>query len=51
MYVTLFKAQVEAGAIYFKEELPYTITKEDIYNAALLDGKAEKRAAWARKVG
>ena len=51
MYTLLFKAQVEAGAIYFKEELPYTITKEDIYNAALLDGKAEKRAAWERKVG
>lgn len=51
MYNLLFKAQVEAGAIYFKEELPYTITKEDVYNAALSEGKAEKRAAWLRRVG
>lgn len=51
IYKLLFKAQVEAGAVYFKEELPYTITKEDLYNAALSEGKAEKRAAWLKRVG
>lgn len=51
VYNLQFKSQVEAGAVFFKEELPYNVTKEDIYRAGISDGKAENRAAWLKRVG
>ena len=51
MYISLFKAKVEAGAIYNKEINDYTITTEDIQKAAFSDGKTERRNAFAAKIG
>lgn len=51
MYETLFKAQVEMGAVYNKPYNNYSVTKQDIYQAAFADGKAEKRNAFAAKIG
>ena len=51
MYISLFKAKVEAGAIYKKEINDYTITTEDIQKAAFSDGKTERRNAFAAKIG
>ena len=51
MYMSLFKAQVEAGAVYTKDFNDYSITKQDIYEAAFAEGKAERRNAFAAKIG
>ena len=51
MYMTLFKSQVEAGAVYTKDFNDYSITKQDIYEAAFAEGKAERRNAFAAKIG
>lgn len=51
IYMALYKANVEAGAIYKKEFNDYTITTEDIQNAAFSDGKTERRNAFAAKIG
>lgn len=51
MYNLFFKIKVEAGAVYQKDYLPYTITKKDILQAAIVDGKEEKRLAYQAKLG
>ena len=52
MYNTLFKAKVEAGAVYNDPlNTHYATTKEDLYEAAITDGKAERRNAFAAKIG
>lgn len=51
MYIALFKAQVEKGFVYCKDMWDYTVTKDDLYTSAFADGKAERRNAFAAKIG
>ena len=49
-YDLYFRAGVESGLIYIKDELPWAVTKDDLYRAALADGKANRRTSWEAKV-
>lgn len=49
-YEMYFRAGVEAGYIYIKDELPWAVTKDDLIRAALADGKANRRTSWEAKV-
>lgn len=51
MYDLYFKLNVEAGAVYQKDYIPLSITKKDVLQAAIVDGKAEKRLAYQAKLG
>ena len=51
MYIALFKAKVEQGYVYTKEMWDLKITKDDLFTSTFTDGKSEKRAAFAAKIG
>lgn len=51
MYELIYKKQVEAGAIFDKDYNDYSITTNDVHQAAFDKDKSDKRNAFAAKIG
>lgn len=51
IYNLYFKIQVEAGAVYMKDYYPCTVTRKDLLQAGISDGKAQKRNAHLKNLG
>ena len=50
LYNLYFRARVEAGYVFIKPELPYSTTKDDLYQALFANGKADRRNSHLAKM-